>query len=240
MKLDRLVQRVYAQLLREASMQKPWGDVAFGTAGRRSKPVDFESDTPEEAESYEALRRHFDDNTPINQEDALSILSAEETGLYDDVLHPPAGHWVFRGISLDREHMEKMLGRRLTPEEAEVGDDLRSAPVPGMVGARPGDYHSSAWTEDFQAALEFADAHWVDNFSVVLVAPIAPNEDSLLDGPGGLYDVPGLDNHEVENETVAIGGLRGVVAVWQVKYPRGRNEFSVRSEEAVLDAAAGA
>lgn len=173
----------------------------------RRKDVPAEENTPEEQHAYDELRRHVADNTPMDDESALTLMQAMEDGAYPSIIHEPTSEYVFRGVALDTATLTKILGEKPSTEGSKL--------VTKWVGARGERQGSTGWSTNKTSALGFSYAREDKPYSVIFVARTKDNPDTFLEGPNGFYKVRPLGQYSSEKETIALGPAKIFKVYWR-------------------------
>lgn len=189
----------------EAPADATLGQIAFATK-RKDKP--FELDTAEETRLYTALRRYFDENTPLDAKDVGTIKELLANGWYADVFAEPTANEVYRGMSVSEEWLQKITGQETLPEVGEADINVSFKPK----------NNSSSWSTDSSMAEYFSihPAQRGKGFkrAVVLHANVADNPGNFVSATG-LYGVEGLDEFTGENEVIGLGPIKIHKISWE-------------------------
>lgn len=183
-----------------------FGNYVFAPARRREVP--FEKNTPDEAHAYDQLKKHVVDNVAMDDEAALALMQALEAGAYPGIIHEPKAEYVFRGLSLDKIQLARLIGE----EPTEHSGFKKTSKWAGAKGERQG---STGWSTDKGVAASFSFSSLNKPYSVMLVARVKDNPDTFLEGPNGFYKVKSLGVYPSEKETIALGPAKLYKVYWQ-------------------------
>lgn len=195
----------------------PFQDYAF--ADQRTKKVPREPNTPAEENLFKKLKSHFRNNTPISVDEAEEIREILRNEHYRSIFHEPKNAYAYRGMKVAREWLERAVGWNGAKMEA-VGAEKKFPDV-GKKAAKftftPRSGGATSWTVDLDAAIQFASGPDQDEYSIIIAAKVKDNPIGFVAGPGGLYDVPGLDAYPEEKEAVALGRIKVMKVFWRKK-----------------------
>lgn len=187
--------------------ERPFGDYVF--APERKRQVPNEKNTPAEQETYDQLYGHIERNSPMSQRTSLQLMQILDDDTYPSILHEPRSEFVYRGVKMNQEALEALLG-------TEVEDEQGETRARGMVSTRTGEEGSTSWTTVVKSACEFAAPMPRKDFAVIMVARRSENPSTFLEGPDGFYKVKSLASfEEAEKETIALGPVRLYKIYWK-------------------------
>jgi hypothetical protein len=167
--------------------------------------VPDEPNTSDEEQLFADLKRHFNDNVPVDKKSSQEIKGFLNNDMYGTVFHAPDVKMVYRGMAVD----EKWLKSALNVDQIEDKGE-RQATFTFTPREHEG---ASSWTLSKDVADDFAQDSSMP-YSVILAANISDNPDKFVTGPDGLYDVNGLNNFTTEQEVISLGDVKVAGIKW--------------------------
>lgn len=196
---------------------KIFGDIAFADQRKNVAP---ESNTEIEQEVWEDMKLHTGKNIPIKTRTSRALRGVLQRDLYSDVLREPEVEYVYRGLRLNLETLENMLGRALADEEIRSGSSRTNFVMSPRATVYSDDTEegSTSWTVDLNVARKFSEV-FSDSYpyATILVAKVSQNPDQFIIGPDGYYKIKGWDPYTYEKEATALGPVRVYKIYWQYK-----------------------
>lgn len=189
----------------EASAKAPLEMIAF--AEERLDNVPSEKDTKLEKTLHRALKKHVNQNTPLDQESASLITKMMKNSLYPKMFKEPSTDVVYRGMSVTEEFM---LKAGFTKEELRKKSSGKREVSMTFTPKRGS---ASSWTTVKSVTEQFKSGY--SNFQIVLHANVEDNQYKFVDLKGGLYKVAPLDSFEDEKETIGLGKIKVSKIEWK-------------------------
>lgn len=220
---DMIVQIAKGESIKSNEEEGVFGKSAFAGPGLRKKRNVIEPNTEEEDKVYRDLKRHFNMNIPVPDDSAKTLKGVMMRGQYEDVITPPKGVYVFRGMKTDKEGLERLIGRPLKQNEIGRGKVYSSQLIrPWRRDTAAPSEGSNSWSEDSKVAAGYSGpTDESQQYSVVLVAKTSENMNRLMSGPNGLYQVHGFDTYSDEAEATSLGAVQLYKVYWKDTYQGG-------------------
>ena len=203
--LDKKLRVDHPPEVKKGAKYRPLDDYAFADA--RIGKVPRESDNEEEAKLYTAIRKHFVNNIPLSKEYAAQIEKFMEKGAYKKIFHEPKATWLFRGMGASEKYLRKILKLKEDEKIPNTGSKAAS-----FTYTPRGDRGASSWSVDTGTAANFKSEDYMHR--IVMQASRARNPNKFVEGPGGLYDVPGFDTYKDEDESIGLGDIKVSKIYW--------------------------
>jgi len=211
----RSVARIQKQIDKHPYAEKPnspLGRFAFATDRVDPKEVPFEINTPLEDQLLKALRAHFDLNKNMSDEQADVFKSMLKKGKYKDVIHEPSSDKLYRGMSVSKAWLKKLLK---TPSIK------RNGTLEKRFLFRPKHGSASSWTNSSKVAWNFTSNSYLSSgkegqVSVVLVAKVSDNPNKFVEGPNGLYKLAVAYDVKSEQESIGFGTIKVSEIQWRL------------------------
>lgn len=178
----------------------------------RKERLPRESDTPDEASLYDALRTHFVMNATIKKHDADTLRAIMDGGKYKKIFHAPRQEWVFRGMIVKEDWLRTAL--KLSDDDDRLNTSGRDSGKFTFTPKR-GVYVTS-WSTDGSLSDRYAlsETNDPDAYGVVMSAEVADNPNRLIACDDGLYNVRGYDECDYEHEVLALGPIHVQYIAW--------------------------
>lgn len=184
------------------------GKIAFPTQ-RLNKSLPLELDTQPEKKLYSALKDHFDGERLLSKSDSNLIRKFLEKGIYNDVFIEPKTNTLVRGMTVPKKWLMNALKLK-TPEQLEnsgvVNKTFTFTPRAG----------GASWTTDLKTAKKFS-REGAGDVRVIMYADLDKNPKRFVIGPGGLYNVSGLEDHSSERESIGLGPIKVSKIRWEAQ-----------------------
>lgn len=139
---------------------------------------------------------------PLSAEHVSFIRTAMENGWYRDVFREPKSVYVYRGLRLSKDLIEKITG--MSPDELDAINDnteKKTFEVDKVIKSSLRDGVASSWTTDLKTANTFARTNRASQiFSIILIAKVSEN-------PNKFWAMGETTDYDGEHEVVALDSM---------------------------------
>lgn len=186
-----------------------WGKFLF--APQRKGEVPNEPNEREEEIAYLEIEDYIHNNQAMSPKTVANFKKAIRDGSYKKILHEPDVEYVYRGIKITREGLEKLL-------MGEIPSEKGSAIINRTIWGRGDVEGASSWSISTRIAADFAGFHkkpgTTDYYSAVFVAKVKENPNNFMSCPDGVYRLPTFETFVGENEVIALGPIKVYKIHW--------------------------
>ena len=179
----------------------------YAFADHRHGKTPHEPDNEKERELYNALRAHFAHNNPMSKKFADQLAVFIKKGQYDKIIREPKQKWIYRGMGVSESFIRKSL--KMKPDQVM---SPKGHKIAWFTFTPKGSAGGTSWTINAEKAKNFTSS---ETYRLIMVASTTRNEQKFVLGPGGLYDVEGLDTFTDEEEAIGLGEIKVSKIFWQ-------------------------
>lgn len=187
----------------------PLGRYAFAPNRVRQRGMPTEPNTPSEEKLLNNLAQYVNRGQILPDTAAKQLQTLLKRGLYQDVIHEPKQKTFYRGMSVSRTTLAKLIGKsqNAIPKKGSIERSVKISPKRGA---------GSSWSTSKKVALDFTGG----SHNVILIATSEDNPDRFVSGPDGFYKVEPLDQMSNEKEALGLGPIKISKIEWFVDSSR--------------------